>query len=59
MKPIMPTGAPGKIGKAVAGLTATGRHGGKLQKVAAGKMGHSQAPVTPVKSDRGDFKIKG
>ena len=41
------------------GLAGTGRHGGVLQKVAAGKMGHSQAPMTPIKSDRGNFKIKG
>lgn len=36
-----------------------GKNGGVLSKVAAGKMGHSQAPVTPVRSDRGNFSIKG
>lgn len=51
------TATPGKIAKAVA--PAPGRHGGKLQKVAAGPMGHSKQTVTPVQSDRGAFAIKG
>lgn len=46
---------PGKIAKAA----TPGKHGGKLQKVAAGPMGHPQQAVTPVQSDRGAFKIKG
>lgn len=53
-------GKPGPISKIAEGVSGTGRHGGKLVKAAVGKqMGHSKAPVTPVKSDRGNFSIKG
>lgn len=41
------------------GIAATGRHGGVIGKTAAGKMGHSTAPVTSVASDRGAFKVRG
>lgn len=56
MKPI-PFAA--KAAPVVATVKAAGRNGGVLQKVAAGKMGHAKPPTTPVKSDRGSFKMKG
>jgi len=46
---------PGKISK---GLSATGRHGGKLSKV-ADTGGHKAQTQTPVATDRGAFSIKG
>lgn len=50
---------PSPAAQIVKGMGATGRHGGVLQKVSAGKMGHAKPPTTPVKTDRGNFKIKG
>ena len=46
---------PGKISK---GLNQTGRHGGKLVKV-ADSGGHKAQTKTPVQTDRGSFSIKG
>lgn len=56
MKPIPFADKPAPV---VATVKAAGRTGGVLQKVAAGKMGHSKPPTTSVKSDRGNFRIKG
>lgn len=55
----------GKVGKearlaeTLEGLNKTGRHGGVIGKVAAGKMGHAKQGTERVESDRGSFGIKG
>ena len=55
----------GKVGKearlaeTLEGFNKTGRHGGVIGKVAAGKMGHAKQETRPVESDRGSFRIKG
>ena len=52
-------GQRARLAETLEGMHHTGRHGGVLSKVAAGKtMGHSKMPVEGVKSDRGDFKIR-
>lgn len=51
-------GQRARLAETLEGMHATGRHGGKLQK-AADTGGHKKQSVSPVKSDRGDFAIKG
>ena len=52
-------GKEARLAETLEGMNKTGRHGGKLEKVAAGPMGHPKQSTTPVESDRGSFKIRG
>lgn len=59
MKPVPFADKPLPVAQITKGIAATGRAGGILSKVAAGKAGHEKQGMTPVKSDRGNFKLKG
>lgn len=52
-------GERARLAETLEGMHKTGRHGGVLGKVAAGKMGHDKQATTPVESDRGAFRIRG